>query len=65
MQRNWQLHPSTNEFTFPSPHTADGDVAATTAASRDQSSGGVVRGVPMRTLVGPALRLAQQLEAII
>ncbi len=26
---------------------------------------GVTRGVPMRTMVGPALQLAQQLEAIV
>jgi 26S proteasome regulatory subunit N12 len=26
---------------------------------------GVIRGVPMRTMVGPALKLAQELEAIV
>lgn len=69
-QRNWQLHPSTHEFTFPPSRGTNGDdptegSTVPVTASRDELDGGVVRGVPMRTLVGPALRLAQQLEAII
>lgn len=70
-QRGWQLQPTTSTFTFPQSTKPDIAFAAiqskeTSAAELDAIRGeGVKRGTPMITLVGPALKLAQQLEAIV
>ncbi|KAI9638366.1 26S proteasome non-ATPase regulatory subunit 8 [Dioszegia hungarica] len=71
--RKWTLNPSTSTFTFPSTSPDDTPTYNTSAnpsatsfgATGNSMSGGVTRGIPMRTMVGPALRLAQQLEAIV
>jgi 26S proteasome regulatory subunit N12 len=62
--------PSKNIFVF--PESDNPDIAAygqDVAGSNDQTSTlkekGVIKGVPMSTMVGPSLRLAHQLEAII
>jgi len=54
------------------PESDNPDIAAygqDIAGSNDQTSTlkekGVVKGIPMSTMVGPSLRLAHQLEAII
>ncbi|WVN85276.1 uncharacterized protein L203_100421 [Cryptococcus depauperatus CBS 7841] len=70
--RGWSLSPNTQSFTF--PHSTKPDIALAaaesssevTAATIDKLKGtGVIKGVPMETMVGPALKLAQQLEAIV
>ena len=68
IKRNWTLHPSSSTYTFPSSSTstANGLASSADAAAQGESTGeGVTKGVPMQTMVGPALRLAQQLEAIV
>ncbi|WVQ78039.1 hypothetical protein IAT38_000120 [Cryptococcus sp. DSM 104549] len=71
-QRHWDLSPTTETLTF--PRSSKHDIALAAAeANKDSPAAtlqklkavGVVRGVPMETMVGPALKLAQQLEAIV
>ena len=69
-QNKWAVIPSKNIFVF--PESDNPDIAAygqDIAGSNDQTSTlkekGVVKGIPMSTMVGPSLRLAHQLEAII
>ncbi|CAD6572918.1 MAG: hypothetical protein TREMPRED_000689 [Tremellales sp. Tagirdzhanova-0007] len=70
--RGWVLQPTTSIFTFPSlqpdasPAESQSRETDPSTAALDATMGmGVKRGVPLRTMVGPALQLAQQLEAII
>ncbi|OWZ58528.1 hypothetical protein LQV05_004186 [Cryptococcus neoformans] len=70
--RGWSLSPNTQTFSFPRSSKPDIALAAAESSSDVSSAAidklkgtGVVRGVPMETMVGPALRLAQQLEAIV
>ncbi|ODN84750.1 hypothetical protein L202_00628 [Cryptococcus amylolentus CBS 6039] len=70
--RGWSLSPETQTFTFPRSTKPDIALVAAESSSGVSSStidklrgSGVVRGVPMETMVGPALKLAQQLEAIV
>jgi 26S proteasome regulatory subunit N12 len=70
-QNGWAVIPSKNEFVF--PNSDNPDIAAygkdLSGSAKDQTSSlkerGVIKGVPMATMVGPSLRLAQQLEAIV
>ncbi|WRT67072.1 uncharacterized protein IL334_004038 [Kwoniella shivajii] len=70
-QRGWSFSPATHTFTFPKSAKPDIALAAvqpseSSTATIDAMKGkGVNKGVPMRTMVGPALKLAQQLEAIV
>lgn len=70
-QLGWAVIPSQNIFVFPQSDNPEiaaygKDLAGT---SSDPASGvrdtGVVRGVPMSTMVGPSLKLAHQLETIV
>ncbi|ORY33767.1 SAC3/GANP/Nin1/mts3/eIF-3 p25 family-domain-containing protein [Naematelia encephala] len=72
--RGWVLQPHSQIFTFPTSSKPDIAIAAESAnanvslnpAALDALHGkGIAKGVPMATLVGPALHLAQQLEAIV
>ncbi|WWC61184.1 uncharacterized protein I303_103764 [Kwoniella dejecticola CBS 10117] len=74
--RQWELSPSTQMFTFPASSKPDialaaqfpsnGDASETNNINFDLLKGhGVSRGTPMEFMVGPALQLAQQLEAIV
>lgn len=71
--RKWALQPTTSTFTFPASDKPDIVIAEAQPSDSDTSvavmdammSKGVKRGVPMRTMVGPALQLAQQLETIV
>ncbi|WVR05122.1 hypothetical protein IAU60_002134 [Kwoniella sp. DSM 27419] len=71
VERGWVLAPSTQTFTFPNSTKPDIALAAVQpsdapSAAVDALKGkGVKRGVPMVSMVGPALKLAQQLEAIV
>ncbi|KAK8869872.1 hypothetical protein IAR55_000440 [Kwoniella newhampshirensis] len=71
-QRGWTLQPTSQTLTFPLSTKPDIALAAkqpsddsSTAALDALKGKGVRRGVPMVTMVGPALKLAQQLEAIV
>ncbi|WVF72262.1 hypothetical protein IAT40_007074 [Kwoniella sp. CBS 6097] len=70
-ERGWVLSPSTQTFTFPNSTRPDIALAAVqpsdaSSAAVDALKGkGVKRGVPMVSMVGPALKLAQQLETIV
>ena len=70
-QSGWAVIPSQNVFVFPQSPNAEiaaygKDLAGT---SNDPTSAlrakGVVKGVPMSTMVGPSLKLAHQLETIV
>lgn len=71
MQLGWAVIPSQNLFVFPQSDNPEiaaygKDLAGTssdpTSAVREK---GVIRGVPMSTMVGPSLKLAHQLETIV
>lgn len=70
IKNGWAVIPSKNVFVF--PKSDNPDIAAygqdMAGSGNDQLSSkekGVVKGVPMSTMVGPSLRLAHQLEAIV
>lgn len=78
LQAGWAVIPSKNLFVFPQSKNPEiaafGKDQAGTGASADPNfaaaatalgSKGVVRGVPMSTMVGPSLKLAHQLETIV
>lgn len=70
-QNKWAVIPSQNIFVF--PESTNPEIAAygkeTAGTAKDQTSTlkerGVIKGVPLSTMVGPSLRLAHQLEAIV
>ncbi|ORX39816.1 SAC3/GANP/Nin1/mts3/eIF-3 p25 family-domain-containing protein [Kockovaella imperatae] len=72
-QRGWELSHSTSTFTFPLSPKPDIAIAAAkfsdpnaSAQTLDILQGkGVKKGTPMTRMVGPSLRLAQQLEAVV
>ncbi|RXK36725.1 26S proteasome regulatory subunit N12 [Tremella mesenterica] len=71
-ERGWSIEPTSSTIFFPnSPSISIRQAArrlpsdAAAAAIEAAQSQGVAHGVPMTTMVGPALKLAQQLEAIV
>ncbi|OCF71934.1 26S proteasome regulatory subunit N12 [Kwoniella mangroviensis CBS 8886] len=71
--RGWELSPSQQVYTFPNSIKPDIALAALQQSSETKNTsavlslekGGIKRGTPMVNMVGPALKLAQQLEAIV
>ncbi|KAK4688653.1 26S proteasome regulatory subunit N12, partial [Tremellales sp. Uapishka_1] len=69
-KREWVLEPSTSSFTFPksatvllSPFSEDDVSSQETFTSTGTQ--GVQKGLALRSMIGPALRIATQLEAIV
>lgn len=71
-QRGWSVSPTQQLITFPQSSKADIQIAATqlgdtpVTVSLDVLQGkGVSKGASLSSMVGPSLKLAQQLEAIV